>query len=90
MNEQHSPEDLLEFPCHYQFKAVGMAGDEFKDAVVEVISQLATVAADAVKTRPSGKGKYQSVSVMVTLFNFEQLKNIYAGLKQIQGMKMLL
>lgn len=90
MSEQHNPEDLLEFPCHYQFKAVGVAGDEFKDGVVAAISELATVAADAVRSRPSGKGKYQSVSVMVTLQNFEQLKNIYAGLKQIPGLKMLL
>jgi len=90
MREQHNPEGLLEFPCHYQFKAVGMAGDVFKDGVIAAISELVTVTEDAVRTRPSGKGKYQSVSVMVTLHNFEQLKNIYAGLKQIPGLKMLL
>lgn len=90
MSERPDPETLLEFPCHYQFKAVGTAGDEFRDGVVAVISELVAVSADAVKSRPSGKGNYQSVSVMVTLHSFEQLKAVYAGLRQVPGMKMLL
>ena len=90
MTDRVDPESLLEFPCHYQFKAVGMAGVEFRDAVVSAISQCVSVATDAVHSRPSGQGTYQSVSVMVTLHNFNQLKDIYAGLRQVQGMKMLL
>lgn len=90
MNSAKTPEDLLEFPCHYQFKAVGLAGDVFRDDVVAAISERVPVSHDAVKTRPSGQGTYQSVSVIVTLHSFAQLKEIYAGLKQVQGMKMLL
>lgn len=90
MSAAKNPEELLEFPCHYQFKAVGLAGDEFHAAVIAAIAQLAVVSNDAVKSRPSGQGNYQSVSVMVTLHSFEQLKGIYAELRQIPGMKMLL
>jgi len=84
------PENLLEFPCHYQFKAMGTAGDDFKDAVVAAVDQHATVSRDAVRSRPSGKGTYQAVSVLVTLHNYEQLTAIYADLKKIDELKMLL
>ncbi|HEX9777670.1 MAG TPA: DUF493 domain-containing protein [Geopsychrobacteraceae bacterium] len=90
MTERPDPATLLEFPCHYQFKAVGMAGDAFRDAVVATIAHHVAVAADAVRSRPSGKGRYQSVSVLVTLHSFAQLKDIYAGLRQVRGLKMLL
>lgn len=90
MSDQQNPETLLEFPCHYQFKAVGVSGDEFRDGVIKAVSKRVPVASDAVMTRPSGKGNFQSVSVMVTLHNFEQLKEIYANLRQVPGMKMLL
>ncbi|MDT8420575.1 MAG: DUF493 domain-containing protein [Desulfuromonadales bacterium] len=90
MSDVKKPEDLFEFPCHYQFKAVGVAGEGFRAAVIEAIGKLAAVSDDAVKSRPSGKGNFQSVSVMVTLHNFAQLKGIYSELRQIPGMKMLL
>jgi len=90
VSERVDPESLIEFPCHYQFKAVGVADGVFKNAVVEAISRHIPVVDDAVHCKASGKGKYLSVSVMVTLHNFKQLKEIYAALRQIQGMKMLL
>ena len=85
-----NPEDLLEFPCHYQFKAMGLAGDQFKHGIVAAVSKYAAVSANAYKSRPSGKGTYQAVSVLVTLHNYEQLTNIYAAMKQVDGLKMLL
>lgn len=88
--ETNDPKDLLEFPCHYQFKAMGMAGAEFKQAIVTAISNHTTVTADAIKSRPSGKGTYQAVSVMVTLHNYEQLTAIYADINLVAGLKMLI
>lgn len=90
MSERHEQEQLLEFPCHYPFKAVGEAGEGFYRSVVAAVSRSVPVAADAVKSRPSSRGNYQSVTVMVTLHNFDQLKTIYADLRQVPGMKMLL
>jgi len=90
MTDKGNPEDLLEFPCHYQFKAVGVAGEPFKNAIVAAASQHVSVSADAVCSRPSGKGTYQSVSVMVTLHSYQQLTCIYAEMRQVEGLKMLL
>lgn len=83
-------EDLLEFPCHYQFKAVGTAGELFRDSVVSAVQQHVPVSVDAVHTRPSGKGTYQSVSILVSLHSYHQLTSIYAEIRKVEGLKMLL
>lgn len=83
-------EELLDFPCHYQFKAMGLAGEGFKRAIVAAVDQYVAVPENAVRCRPSGKGTYQSVSVLVTLHNYEQLTAIYAEMRQVTDLKMLL
>ena len=84
------PKDLLEFPCHYQFKAVGFSGDYFSQAIIAAINKHVVVSQDAVRCRPSGKGNYQSVSVLVTLHSYEQLTDIYAEMRQVADLKILL
>ncbi len=84
------PKDLLEFPCQYQFKAMGLAGDCFSQAIVAAVDKHVSVPQDAVRCRPSGKGTYQAVSVLVTLYNYEQLTAIYAEMRQVDDLKMLL
>ena len=90
MSRPQNPEDLLEFPCHYQFKAVGKSGDAFRQAVVLAVRQHASVSSEAVKSRPSGQGTYQAVSVLVTLHSYEQLTRIYAEIRRVPELKMLL
>jgi len=90
MADRPKPEELLDFPCHYQFKAVGMAGEAFRQSVISSVDRHATVGPDAIRCRPSGKGTYQSVSVLVTLHSYQQLTSIYAEMRQIPGLKMLL
>jgi putative lipoic acid-binding regulatory protein len=88
--EQTDPRDLLEFPCHYQFKAVGIFGDAFKQSVYDAVAKHASVSQDALRCRPSGKGTYQAVSVLATLHSYEQLTAIYADLKQLNGLKFMI
>ena len=88
--EKSTAEELLEFPCHYQFKAMGLAGDRFKTAIVVAIEKYVTVPTDAVKCRPSGKGTYQAISVLVTLHNYQQLTDIYAEINLVADLKMLI
>lgn len=90
MTEKQNPEDLLEFPCQYQFKAVGAAGQPFIDAIVQAINKHSAVNQDAVRSRPSGKGTYQSVSVLVTLHSYQQLTSVYAEMRKVPDLKMLL
>lgn len=90
MTEKDNSEDLIKFPCHYQFKAVGMAGDDFLQSIVAAVGKHVPVIKDAVRSKPSGKGTYQSVSVLVTLHSYEQLTCIYEEMRQVDGLKMLL
>ena len=90
MTEKKTPQDLLEFPCHYEFKAVGVAGETFKQSVLAAVEKHAAVSADAVRSRASGKGTYQSVSVLTTLHSYEQLTSIYAEMRKLNELKMLL
>jgi putative lipoic acid-binding regulatory protein len=84
------PTDLIEFPCHYQFKAMGLAGVDFLQAIIAAVDKYVAVPKDAVRSRPSGKGTYQAVSVLVTLHSYEQLTSIYAEMRQVNDLKMLL
>lgn len=90
MSETPRTEDLLEFPCHYTFKAVGVSGDEFCERIISAAGSCAVFSREAVHVRPSTKGTYQSVSLIIRLENYQQLKDIYAGMKQVPGLKMLL
>lgn len=83
-------EDLIEFPCQYQFKAVGTASDDFRQGIVSSVKKYVEISTDSVKSRPSGKGTYQSISILVTLYSYQQLTDIYAEMKKVPGLKMLL
>jgi putative lipoic acid-binding regulatory protein len=90
MSEKTGVADLLEFPCHYQFKAVGPAGESFRRSIIAAVARQAPVSEDLVRCRPSGKGNYQAVTVPVNLHSYQQLTCIYADLRQVPGLKMLL
>ena len=84
------PSELLEFPCHYQFKAVGVSGDDFHQKIISAVQKHVSVGSDNIKRRPSSNGNYQSITIFVTLHNYEQLTAIYQGMKTVSGLKMLL
>lgn len=92
MNRHPRPEELLDFPCDYLFKAFGPNDSEgnFRRAVMSAITQVTPVPLDAVKVRPSGQGTYQCVTVVVRLHDFAQLEAIYTALRRIEGLKYLL
>ena len=84
--------DLLEFPCHFEFKAFGPGDDDetFMVKVLNAISAVVPVSRQAMKSRSSSAGKYQCVSALVTLQNRSQLEAVYAALRKIDDLKYLL
>ena len=92
MTHSDSPAELIEFPCHFEFKAFGPGGDDsrFDDQVLAAVSTVVQASRQAMKTRPSSGGKYQCVSVLVTLQNRSQLEAVYTVLREIEGLKYLL
>ncbi len=92
MTSADSPQELMEFPCHFEVKAFGPGDEEshFDDLVLAAISTVVQASRQAMRSRPSSGGKYQCVSVLVTLHNRPQLEAVYAALRKIEGLKYLL
>jgi hypothetical protein len=91
MADRHAPDELLSFPCRYEFKVFGSATDDaFSETVYQAVNQIMPVERDALRVRLSSGGKYQSITALVRLENSAQLTKIYAILRGIEGMLYLL
>ena len=79
--EDYTKESLMEFPCRFPIKAMGIATDDFDSLIVEIVRKYhSDVSEGAVKTMPSREGKYISVTVTIEAQSREQLDNIYLEL----------
>ena len=80
MNQE--PEDsLLEFPCRFPIKVMGLADRNFDLLVVELVRRhVPDLSEGAVKSRLSREGKYVSITVTINAQSREQLDNIYLEL----------
>jgi uncharacterized protein len=76
-----APDTLLEFPCRFPIKAMGLAGAEFEALVVEIVARHVERLEDVeVRTRHSRGGKWVSVTVTIEARSREQLDAIYRDL----------
>ncbi|MDH3901583.1 MAG: DUF493 domain-containing protein [Xanthomonadales bacterium] len=74
-------ETLLEFPCKFPVKAMGLNDDGFEALVTNIILAHAEISTGVlVGTKPSGSGKYLSVTVTIDATSKAQLDQIYQGL----------
>lgn len=76
-----SPETLIEFPCDYEFKAIGNNNPEFIDLVFETVSRYAPDAnRDNIRLQESRTGKYITVKISFYASCIEQIHGIYGEL----------
>jgi putative lipoic acid-binding regulatory protein len=74
-------ETLLEFPCEFPVKAMGLACDELEVAVIEIVNRhVEDLAEGALKMKPSKTGKYTAITINITAHSKEQLDAIYMDL----------
>ena len=91
MAEHRAPEELLTFPCLYEYKVFGASDDErFVGTVLAAVCRVVPITGEAVRKRLSSGGRYQCVSVLVRLENGAQLSNIYINLRALEGVRYLL
>ncbi len=85
-------QELITFPCHFEFKAFGPNdnNEAFLSEVQTAVSSVVPVSRQAMKVRPSSGGKYQCVSVVVSLHSKTQMEAVYAALRTIDDLKYLL
>lgn len=82
-------DELLEFPCVFAFKVMGIASPELMNDVVAVIQKNAP--GDYAPTvKPSSKGTYHALNVPVTVNSKEQIESIYSQLNQLESVRYIL
>jgi len=74
-------ETLLEFPCEFPIKAMGLACDELEIAVLEIVNRhVEDLGEGALKMKPSRNGKYVAITVTINATSKDQLDAIYMEL----------
>ncbi len=85
----NGPAAGLTFPCRYPVKVMAESGA--RCAVLEVVRRHAGFsAAEDVRSRPSRKGRFESITVTVTVETRAQLQALYADLDRLEAVKMML
>jgi uncharacterized protein len=91
----HFPsEDLLHsvhpFPGTYQIKAIGSADDDFVNRVVEaVVSELATPGELEHSVRVTPGGRHVSLTMDMNVQSADQVRAIYARIREVKGLTLL-
>lgn len=74
-------ESLLEFPCSFPIKAMGLAGDALELAVLEVVRRHAPdFDATTMEVRRSSAGRYLSLTCTINVISRNQLDALYREL----------
>ena len=81
--------ELLEFPCPFTYKVMGIARPELVDDVVEVVQRHAP-GDYTPDVKPSSKGNYHSVSITITATHIDQVETLYEELGKIEMVRMVL
>jgi len=84
-------ETLLEFPCDFPLKIMGLRTDDFAQRVVDIVLRHAPdYRAETMEMRLSGSGKYLSVTCTVRAVSKGQLDDLYRELTAHPAVKIVL
>ena len=82
---------VIEFPCAYPIKVMGLASEQFTEQVLAVFSQHAPgYNRELVRVLPSSQGRFVSVHVVIEAQGAEHIDIIYQALKTLPDLKMVL
>ena len=80
----------MKFPCSFPLKVMGHNNNAFESAVRAVIKKHLQDAPVLFESRPSGSGKYLSITAIFTATNREQLDALYRELNALEPVVMTL
>lgn len=92
----HRPsEELLEsthgFPGVYRFKAIGKADDDFPTRVFDaVVAEVVSASEVDYTVRETPGGRHVAVTLDVTVQSADQVRTIYARIRDLEGLLLLL
>ncbi|CFR10581.1 DUF493 family protein YbeD [Yersinia kristensenii] len=81
--------ELLEFPCPFTYKVMGIAEPQLVNQVVEVVQRHAP-GDYTPQVKPSSKGNYHSVSITITATHIDQVETLYEELGNLELVRMVL
>lgn len=82
------PEGLV-FPCQYPVKVMSEAGA--KTTILALVESHVEFCPDqGVRIRPSRNGRFEAITVTVEAQSREQLEGLYADLRRLDAVKMML
>ncbi|ATM96742.1 proposed lipoate regulatory protein YbeD [Yersinia frederiksenii] len=81
--------ELLEFPCSFTYKVMGIAEPQLVNQVVEVVQRHAP-GDYTPQVKPSSKGNYHSVSITITATHIDQVETLYKELGNLELVRMVL
>lgn len=87
--EQEAPK--ISFPCQYPVKVMGEAAEDFEQQVLAIFQRHAPDTRDEhVVARPSAKGNYMALTITMEATGLEQLESLFADLKTLPAVKLVL
>jgi putative lipoic acid-binding regulatory protein len=87
----HSDESLIEYPCDFPIKAMGLATDAIEAIFTDIVRRnLPHQQTFEIKRRDSKNGKYISITIILKAENREQLDAVYRELSAHEKILMTL
>ncbi|MDQ6967289.1 MAG: DUF493 domain-containing protein [Mariprofundaceae bacterium] len=84
-------ESLFTFPCEFPIKIMGEQSETFETSIVMIAHKhIPNLDEACVKSQPSKKGKYLSITITFQADSREQLDNLYRELSARDDVKMVL
>ncbi len=84
-------QSLIEYPCEFPIKVMGLMHDAFSQTMIEVVLEHdPSFHAGKVDMRPSSKGNYIALTMTIYAVDRTQLDNIYRALSSHPMVKMVL
>ena len=84
-------DSLLEFPCRFPIKTIGVDHADFQPAVIRILcSHDSGLSGEHITRKPSSNGRYVSISAVITATSQAQLDSIYRELTAVEHVRFVL
>lgn len=83
-------DELLEFPCSFSFKVMGVASPHLIPDVLAIIQVLAPGDYATPVPKPSSKGNYEALSIPVIVTSKEHIESIYNAINELELVRHIL
>jgi uncharacterized protein len=91
MTQPEQPESLLDFPCEFPIKIMGLTRDDFAQTILAIVNRHAPDFDGAtMEMRSSSGAKYLSLTCTINATSKAQLDALYRELSQHEMVKIVL